>query len=62
MIDVSVAEHDRVERRRIEGERLAIALVALASALNQAAVEQDPPLPVLDEVTGPGDFPGGSVK
>ena len=51
MIDVGMTEDDRADRRDVEGECFAIPLVALAAALDHAAVEQQTSRPGINEVT-----------
>ena len=62
MIDVGVAQNDGVESIDSERKGLAVALVALAAALDHAAVQKHGPIPGLDPVTRSGDFPGGAVE
>ncbi len=58
MVDVRVAQHDRVDARRVERERLAVQGLLLATALDQAAVEQEAEVTGLDQVTRAGHTAG----
>ena len=58
MIDVRVAQDNRVDFRRVERKRLAVSLAVRYTALYEPAVEQDAVATDLDDVTGPGDLSG----
>jgi hypothetical protein len=62
MIDVRVAEDDRVDRRRIEGEVPVTLESLLPVALVQPAIQQNPPASELQQVHRAGNFPGGSPE
>ena len=58
VIDVRVAQDDRVDAGGVERKRLAIALVGSGAALDQPAVEQQPAAADVEDVTRAGDFTG----
>lgn len=58
MVDVGMAQHQGVDRCRIEGKGLAVAGLVLAATLDQPTVEQDPLLTNLDQMAGTGDLTG----
>jgi len=61
VIDVGVADDDRIERFDIERKIIGIACFVFASALMQAAVEQNPLLAEFQQVRGTRDFASGAV-
>lgn len=50
MIDVRVRQEHRIERARIERQRLPVALAQPLHALKEAAVDQQPPAAELEEI------------
>ena len=63
MVDVRVAQHDAVQRRDVERERVAVAQLVARAALDHPAVEQQPPAAgELDLVARARDFAGGAVE
>jgi hypothetical protein len=56
VVQVGVTEDHRVDFRRIEGERVGIACFIPAAALDEPAVQQDPPPATMENVAGAGDF------
>ena len=62
VVDVSMADHQRIERGRIERERLEVARLGLAPALDHPAVEQHPPAGRLDQMHRAGDLARRAVE
>ena len=50
-----MAQYHRIDARRIERKRISVQRFFLATALHQAAIEQDADIPDLDQVAGTGD-------
>ena len=58
-----VREHDRVERRDVERERIAVTQFVARAALDHPAVQQQPAAAgELDLVARARDFAGGAVE
>ena len=62
VVDVGMAEDDRVDLCGIEGKRGAVALVRRGATLDHAAVEQQPPAVHDEDVTAAGHFTGPAVE
>ena len=62
VIDVRVAQYDRVDVGWCERKRLAIAVVRTVAALDHAAVEQQRAAPHGQDVAGTGDFARRAVE
>ena len=62
VVDVGVADHQRIERGGFERERLGVAVLGLGAALDQPAVEQQPLAGGLDLVQRSGDLARRSVE
>ena len=62
MVDVRVAENDVRQARRVKRKRLAIALVSLAPALDETAIEQDTCVAGINEVARTGDLARRAMK
>ena len=56
MVEMRMAQHDRVYFCCIEGKGVAIALFVTPATLDQAAVKQDLLTAHVEDVTGTGDF------
>ena len=61
VVDVGVGEEDRVHGSRVSGE-LPIQVLLGASALIEAAIQEDAPLSELQHVEGAGDGSGGAPE
>jgi hypothetical protein len=55
MIQVRVRQDDRINPRRIDGQRLPVPPTELLEPLKQAAIDQNPPAADLEQVLRPGD-------
>jgi len=53
---VGVAQHHRIERGGVERERLGVARLGVAAALDQPAIQQDPLASGLDQVHRTSDL------
>ena len=62
MIDVGMGEDDRLDRFQIEAQAAIAPEGFVARPLVEAAVEEDPAAPGLQEVPAPGDAPGGAME
>lgn len=62
VIDVRVREDDRVEVLWAAAQFLILAAGLGTTALKQAAVQQNPPMPGLDQVLAAGDLAGGTEE
>ena len=62
VVEVGVGEDDRVERRRVEPERHAVAHRLVRTPLEHAAVDEDPGSPGVHEVARAGDRPRTAEK
>jgi hypothetical protein len=60
VVEMAMAEHDGVDPLRIERQRIAVAPLVLAAALEQAAIQQDALASGVHQVAGAGYFPGGA--
>ena len=58
MVKMRVGQHDRRDRRRVDGQRLPVALAQLFQSLEQTAVDEDPVSVDLQQVLGAGDGSG----
>ena len=56
VVDVGVADHQRVDRRRLDRERLGVAALGLRAALDHPAVQHQPMAGGLDLVQRTGDL------
>ena len=62
VVDVGVGEQHEVEVARLERECAVVELTYRLGALEHAAVNQEPPLSVLDLIARAGHSPGAAVK
>ncbi len=62
VIDVGMAYHQRVQRRRFERERIGIAGLGLAAALEHPAVQQDPPAARVQQMHRAGHLAGRAME
>jgi hypothetical protein len=62
VIEVRVAENDRVNLRGVERKGVGVARLVSAPTLDQAAVEQHLATSDVQDVTGTGDLGGSAEK